>query len=138
MTFYQSIVPRDAQPYSIGTDPVGRALLGFNVDTVKNKSVTFLEELGRVLIDAGLGVLNTTLFLGSEARLPVEADVAFLHIQETGGPTGLRTHNDSSNITYPRPTALVVAHGPDYAATRALAHAAWEALSRVRNTNVVP
>lgn len=137
MTWYQSITP-DAQPHDIGLHEAnGRPQVVFTARVVKAPSDTFLEEVMTLLEAAGVGTRNVTIFASSDAQLPANrGDAPFLHLQEEGGVTDLRIHNDVSG--YARPSVVVTAMGETYVASRALARAAYAALHVVRNVNIVP
>jgi hypothetical protein len=139
VTFYQSIEPV-SEPFDNGLDDQGRPTLTFNVMTVKRPSATFIKELVSVLVAAGVGTWGGTIFAGESVTLPADADndPPFLSLYATGGPGPMKTHNDISPPAWPRPSAKITVHAPDYVALVALAYAAYNALGAVRNIDIVP
>lgn len=81
----------------------------------------FLDEIAAKFVADGCGVLDTTLFLGSQAILPTAQDATFATLIETGGTTASRSHNGDP---IQKPGAQVAVYAPTYlqARTKALAY----------------
>lgn len=131
--WYQRIVPLQ-EPFDLGLDAAGRAQVVFNLMATKTQSDTFLEELTKILVTAGM-VVNT-IFQGAQALIP-DGDGPYLSIVETGGPAALLIHNEPGLPKYPRPTAQVVGRALDYVGARTYARTAYNALMVVRNQFIV-
>jgi hypothetical protein len=85
-------------------------------------------------VSAGVAAKGSTLFLGSNAKLPTkDSGVTFLTLIETGGSAPSRIQNQNGAATQ-RPTAQISARGELYPLARALAKAAYLALDGVFNT----
>ena len=134
MTFYREINV-DTDPFDMGTDPNGRAQVGFNIRVVKAFSTTFAEEIVERLEDMGVGTFNTNIFISGKAQVPAEGG-PYLLVRETGGTTPERTHNDVSVPAYPRPSAQLTVRADTYVAARTMARVAWNALAGVRNQDL--
>jgi hypothetical protein len=105
----------------------------------KRYSETSLEEVLNVLILAGVAQLNVTLFATQNAEIPVEVpESGYVHVIQTGGQPPQRTHNQVLVPAYTLPSFQVSAVAKEYLPAKALAHAAFAALVRVRNQEVVP
>lgn len=125
------------EPFDLGPDATGnRTQWSFNITVIKTESDTFVEEIAALLVAAGVGVLNSTLFLGSAAKIP-SGDGPYTSILTTSGTSGLRTHNQSMPA-YPRPAARIVVRAKNPVTARATCRAAYTALAGVRNTTVTP
>lgn len=136
MTFYQAISPLQA-PFELQLlDDQGRVQYVFNVVCIKTRSATLLEELVKVLTDAGVGVFNTNIFASANAKVPA-AGGPFLTVRDTGGPGPLYVHNDL-RPKYPRQTAHVHVRSLTRATALAMVYAAYEALVVIRNTELSP
>ena len=136
MTDYRSIravsEPQDAG----GLDEAGRRLCAFTVLAWKRPSPTFVLEVIRILVDAGVGVANVTIFGSSGAVIP-EGDGPFLHVRADGGAGAVGTHNDPPAEWDRRPAAAILVHASTWQAAEAMAQAAYGALVNVRNVAVV-
>jgi hypothetical protein len=139
VTIYQYIDPVQ-EPMGLMLDDQGRATCTFNINVTKRWSTTFLQELVSILEGAGVGALSVSIFVSPAAELPPDSDdaPAFLTIVATGGTTPQKTHNDIAHPAWTKPSARLTAHHRDYAVAEALAWAAYTALVRVRNLDVVP
>lgn len=94
----------------------------------------FADEIAARLVTAGIGVLGTTLFIGSKAVLPAGAG-PLTTIVETGGSGSTYVQNQAAAATK-RPTAQVTCRATSYAAARTKAAAALAALDGVWNTTL--
>lgn len=135
MIWYREIVPVN-QPTDIGLDPNGRGQVVFTVNTVKGISLQLEEELISVLEVASVGTFETNIFASSRAQIPAEGG-PYLTVRAEGGATPLNIHNDQGPA-YPRPAATITVVAPTYSAARAMAWAAWNALSVIRNRDITP
>lgn len=135
MTWYVEIEVLNSEPIDVSPDENGRALLSFNVMAEKEYSETFLEELLKILTDAGL--TSSSIFLTNSARIP-ESGGPYLSMRGDGGGPPERTHNSVLVPAYVRPTAQVLVRSPNQEDASAMAHAAFAALAAIRNTEVTP
>lgn len=137
MTDYRSIQAVN-EPHDLGAlDDAGRRQCGFTVLVWKRPSIAFVEELIRILVDAGVGVKNVTLFGTAGAVLPEGDGPPFLHVEPAGGAGAIGTHNDKPAEWDRRPSAEIVVHASTWQAAEAMAQAAYGALMNVRNMAVV-
>lgn len=60
----------------------------------------FLEEMANLLQRNSVGIVNSTIFLGSQARIPT-GDGPYLTLIATGGTGAARTHTSAAE----RPSA---------------------------------
>jgi hypothetical protein len=132
--WYQELNPTQ-EPFDIGLDKEGRALVSFNLTAVKSYSHRFLEELVSLLVAAGVGTFGSDIFIGAKARIP-DGDGPFLSVLSRGGTTPLRTHNEIGPPAYQRPSAQIVARAKSSQAARGMAEDAYDALVGIRNQNV--
>lgn len=136
MTWYLEI-DMVQEPFDNGIDPSGRARVVFNINVKKTYSNTFLEEITKILTDAGVGTYNTDIFDTSKANIP-DGDGPYLSIVETGGTSPERTQNSVLTPAYPQPSAQITVRATDYVDARAMARAAYNALAPIRNVNITP
>lgn len=130
-TAYLSITPL-SEPGDLGDlDDCGRVQIAFTVLAWKRRSDTFLDEIVAVLVNAGVGVLNESIFASSKAGIP-RGDGPVATIRALGGASPVGTHNDGA-AAYVMPTAQVIVRGVSWQATNAMAQAAYTALVAVRN-----
>jgi hypothetical protein len=111
----------------------------FNIDAYKTASPTFLQELIKILQDAGIGVLNDTIFATTEATIPEfkpPQKLSYLGLIETGGTTAVRIQNTGGVPAYERPSAQITAYGMTSEIAKALAYSAYLTLASVRNLTV--
>jgi hypothetical protein len=121
------------EPTDVGTDTNNRSMFAFNVDaTVAYPIDKFEEEIARLIFDAGLGAVGSSLFIGSAAVLPTIAG-PFISIIRTSGYGPLETHNSDK---YQRPSCQVVVRALGYVVARTRAVAIWQVLDGVRNTTI--
>lgn len=136
MTDYR-LIQAVAEPHDTGQlDDAGRCQCAFTVLAWKRPSVTFVEELIKVLVDAGVGAANETIFGNSASVIP-EGDGPFLHIKTDGGAGAVGTHNDSPAGWDRRPSAVITVHAETWKAAEVMAQLAYSALVNVRNMAVV-
>jgi hypothetical protein len=138
VTAYLSLSPLQ-EPFDLGLDDSGREMCAFNMVAMKRPSTTFLEEVIAILVVAGVGVENVSIFASSRAVIPDASEpgapAAILHLKATGGTPPIGTHNDGAGA-YRRPGLQVIAHAASWPAAYAMAHAAYDALLGVRNQAV--
>jgi hypothetical protein len=137
-TYYKWVKTLNEPADILGLDEKGRAQYSFNVIANKQSSPTFLEEMIRVLVNAGIGALNTTIFASSMAKLSDDPSKWFVTIRETGGAPPETVHNQTSPPMYLQPAAQVIVHAPTVVAAKAKAWAAYNALAAVKNTTITP
>lgn len=135
MSFYLEIRPIQ-EPFDLGLDDEERAKVVFNVSIVKTPSVTLEEELMAVLVAAGVGVVGQNVFSSTSAAVP-RGGGPYLSVISTGGAPPLWNQNTNAPA-YQRPSAQIVVRASTYLAARAMARAAYDALSVVRNATVNP
>lgn len=136
MTWYLEIGALQ-EPFDNGLDGVGRLEFIFNVMAVKQPSGTFVEELVKVLEDAGVGTRTVTIFATAQAVVP-DGNGPFLSVIETGGAAPFRIHNVPMNVKYSRPAAQIAVRALDPQLGRAMSYAAYNALLSIRNVEVTP
>lgn len=135
MTWYKEI-DIVQEPFDLKLDPSGRARVAFNIDVIKRSSDTLLEELVKILTDAGVGTYGNNIFDTSKADIP-DGNGPYLSIIETGGTSPERTQNLVLTPAYPQPSAQIVVRATDYTDARTMARAAYVALAKIRNTDIV-
>jgi hypothetical protein len=137
VTFYQKISPVQP-PYDAGKDDNGAQQVAFDALAVREGTTaeTFLDEVVKVLEDAGLGTYGTDIFASSGASLPSSKALTFLTLYEDPGMGPQKTQNRVSPPAWERPIVHVIAHAATYAAAKARARAASNALATVVNTDV--
>ena len=94
----------------------------------------FLDEIAARLVSAGVGVLGSSIILGSKGVVPV-GDGPYISLAETGGTSPTRIHNQGAANTQ-RPSAQVCVRAKSYLVARAKAKAAYLALDGVFNTDL--
>lgn len=119
-------------PYDAELDDPGRAQVAFFIMARKQKSGTFLEELAKILTDAGVD--ESVIHAGTTAFIP-DGEGAYLHIKETPGPGDVRTQN-TRGTSYQQPMALITVHAKNYDDARELAQTAYNAFDDVTNQSV--
>ncbi len=135
MSFYQGITPLQ-EPFDLGKDDKDRQQVAFNIRVVKTASNTFLEELVKILVTAGVGVFNTNIFASTAVAIP-KGEEPYLMIIETGGAAPLKIQNQDAPA-YPRPTAKIIVHAAKYSDARTMSRAAYDALAVVKNQAITP
>lgn len=92
----------------------------------------FTDDLVTILVNAGVGLGNVSIFIGAKVALPAGPG-PFLTIRETGGASPEGTHNLINKPAYVRPTAQIVTRAEDLVDARTMAQQAYEALFPIRN-----
>jgi len=93
-----------------------------------------LDELAAHLVSQGVGVLGTSIILGSKGVIP-SGDGPYISLIETGGSGPTRIHNTSVANTQ-RPTVQVVVRAKSYLTARTKSKAAYVALDGIFNTTL--
>lgn len=84
MSYYIHILARQS-PFEYGKDPLGRVLFSCNYDCRARHPVTsFIHEMVKLLVDNGLGVSGSTLFVGPQVNIP-SGDGPYITLKQTGG-----------------------------------------------------
>ncbi len=91
----------------------------------------FLDDVVTALVAANVGVFGVNLFASSAATIPT-GDGPYITVVETGGTAPTRKQNQTSAATQ-RPTAQILCRAKTYAAARAKAWAAYQALDGTFN-----
>lgn len=134
MSRYLSVVSTQA-PFDVGPDANNRPQVSCNYECHGAGPLTDFEgEVLRLIIDAGLGVLGTTLFKGRAAVLPTSGDGPFVQLITTSGNPTLQTHNDNR---YERPTFQILVRAKTYSSAMSRALAVWRLLDGQHNISVV-
>jgi hypothetical protein len=94
----------------------------------------FLDEIAAYLATQGVGIVGSSIFLGSKAVIP-SGSGPYMSLTETGGTAPTRIHNVPGAHTQ-RPTAQIMARGTSYKTTRAMIKAAYDALDGKFNTTI--
>lgn len=123
------------EPFDLGTDDRGRALVRFNIVCMKTESTTFEEEVIKLLEDAGVGTPGVNMFFSSKVAIP-QGDGPYLTVVSTGGIGGRKVQNQAAPA-YMRPSAALTARAASFTVARTMAWAAYNALAVVRNQTVV-
>ena len=99
----------------------------------------WLEDISSLLTTAGVGVLNTDIFLGTSANIPAGVG-PYLLIKETAGIAPERLHTDDTGVlnaaAYERPGAQITVRSTVYINARNMARAAYNALDGTYNTTI--
>lgn len=93
----------------------------------------FLDEIAAKLVADAVGVVGSSIFLGSKAVIPTGAG-PYLSLVETGG-TGPKRVQDSRRSTR-RPTAQVLSRATNYQVARAMIEAAYLSLDGLFNVSL--
>jgi Bacteriophage minor capsid protein len=93
------------------------------------------DEIAAKLVAGGVGVLGSSIFIGSRTALPSGAG-PYLTLIETGGYLPIRTHNSTSNPAYQRPSFQIMCRASGYKAARLMCQNAYDALAGVRNVTL--
>lgn len=135
MTWYVSVTANQ-EPHDFGVVD-GRVQFGFNVTARKRSSNTFIQDIIKILVEAGVGVENVNIFGSSLAVIPdpMNHPGPVLHVQKTAGLAPEGTHNDGPGA-YRRPGAMIIVRAATSPAAEAMAQAAFDALISVRNREV--
>jgi len=92
----------------------------------------FLDDIAARLAAQGVGVVGSTIILGSKGTVP-QGDGPFISLTETGGSAPTRIQNKGSANTQ-RPSAQVLVRAKSYQVARAKSKAAYDALDGIFNT----
>lgn len=92
----------------------------------------FLDEIAARLVAQGVGVIGSSIFLGSKAVIPA-GDGPYISLTESGGSGPTRIHNKAGANTQ-RPTAQIAVRARSYLVARSKAKEAYLALDGVWNT----
>lgn len=135
MTKYLAIKPQQ-EVFDLGATN-GLVQYGFNVLSENRPTPTFLQDLIKILVDAGVGQENVNIFGSSLAEIPDEHshDGAILHIKATSGTAPKGTHNDGPGA-YRQPGAQIIVRALNVPDAVAMANAAMDAFLVVRNQDV--
>ncbi len=130
---YLSIVDRQV-PFSIGLDETNRTQFVCNYSAVTDGIGELEEDIAKLIGDAGLGVLGTTMFIGPDAKIP-GTDGPIVSIAEYDTGAGMETHNGD---VYPNRAFQVVVRATNFRSARTRAQAIWTLLHGQRNITVTP
>jgi hypothetical protein len=89
------------------------------------------EDVGKVLVDAGVGIVNTNIFYSTKAGVPTGVG-PYLSVVETGGAGHDNTHGDAAP-SYIFPGAMITIRGANPVAVKTMAMAAYVALAKIKN-----
>jgi hypothetical protein len=132
VSFYLSILAVQ-EPTDISPDESNRPRFAFNLDAVAAYPVDkFEEEIARLIFDAGLGAVRSSVFFGMAVPAP-SGDGPYIHIMRTSGFSPLETHNSDK---YQRLSCQIIVRASSYVAARTRAIAIWRVLDGVRNTTI--
>lgn len=130
MPWILSVMPR-SEPSDVGTDETGLLLSSFEVLVLESKSSSTLDALGKILQDAGVGVIGTSILFTSAARVPRTPTIV---LKDAGGFASVKTQN---NVRHHQRVAIrVLASAVTQRAAHTLAWKAYHALEVVRNKHV--
>ncbi len=92
MSYYIHILARQS-PFEYGRDPLNRALFSCNYDCRGRHPVAnFIHEMEKYIVDNGLGISGTNLFIGLQAEIP-SSDGPYITLKQTGGFAPDSSHN---------------------------------------------
>lgn len=132
MSRYLSIVAVQ-RPFALEVDENNRVVFIVNFEAEAAAPVNqWEEELADVISDAGLGTLNTDLFVGPKSNIPTGSG-PYTTIIDTGGSAPEETHDGSR---YERLSVQVAVRATSYAAARTRALAIWRVLDSTYNTTI--
>ncbi len=94
----------------------------------------FLDEIAAYLVAQGVGVLGSSIILGSRGVIPT-GDGPYLSLTETGGMRPTRIHNKTAANTR-RPSAQILVRAKSYRTARTMIEAAFTALDGVYETTL--
>lgn len=99
----------------------------------------WMEDVASLLTTASVGVLNTNIFLSSQAGIPLGPG-PYLSVHETAGFAPERLHTDDDGVlnaaAYERPGAQILVRAKDHAEARAMSRAAYNALDGNYNLTI--
>lgn len=142
-TFYLQILASTC-PLDISPDPQGRATFSINYSCVAlGPSINLEKEMAQLLVDEGLGVRGSTIFIGRLVTLPdvdpraesdTSYDIPLVQIINTGGSG---TQNSHDGITNELLSFQVLVRAVDYNIARSRAFSVWRTLDNKHNITVV-
>lgn len=131
-TRYLSILAQQS-PFSLGTDIKNRVIWSCNYRvSAQAPSDKFEEEMVKLIVDAGLGISGTSLFIGPSVVIPDGAG-PFVLIKNTGGNSPLAAH---SGVKIERLSLQVLVYATSYVTGRTRALAIWRLLDGKYNVTV--
>lgn len=134
MSRYLSITSTQA-PFDIGPDASNRPQVSCNYEVHAAGPIADFEgEMLKLIVNAGLGVMGTTLFKGRAAVLPTTGDGPFVQLITTSGNPNLQTHNGNK---YERPTFQILVRAKTYTSAMSRALAVWRLLDGQHNISAV-
>lgn len=121
------------RPFSINKDENDRTIFSCNFEgnAVANMA-DFELEIAKIIGDAGLGAVSTTLFIGPKVDLPAGAG-PFVRIIDTGGSGPVETHDARKQERF---SFQILVHALSYTTGRTRALAIWRLLDGFRNQTV--
>lgn len=137
MSFYLSIEAAGTPAYT-AQDASRRHMFTFTLDAVSRASVqaSWTGDIAKIISDAGLGVIDTDLFISPGHVIPV-GQGPFIGVTAAGGAGRTHTHGSpATRSTYENYTALVSVRGLIHNDTESLAFDIWRALDGIRNQTV--
>lgn len=92
MSYYIHILARQS-PFEYGKDPLNRVLFSCNYDCRAVYPVTsFIREMAKLIVDAGLGTSGVNLFIGPQAEIPSD-NGPYITLKQTGGFSADESHD---------------------------------------------
>lgn len=120
-------------PADVGTDENSRVVFTFPLEaTVDNLTDSIEVDIAQMIVSAGLGVLKSSLFVGSLVKLPTGAG-PFIVVRKYEGGIIESGINEAELITS---RILVSVRGSDFTNTDAKATAVWRLLKGVYNVEL--
>lgn len=95
----------------------------------------FVEDIAKLLTDAGVGVLGTNIFFSTRASIPTGTG-PYISLIETGGLPPLRVQNRRTRPAYQRPAAQIITRATNYVIARDKALSVYNIVFAVRNRKV--
>lgn len=132
MSRYLSITSTQ-RPFPLEVDDNNRVVWAVNFEGVAAAAVDkWEEELAQKIVDAGLGTLNTDLFLSPKKPIPT-GDGPYTFLIDTGGTAPDETHDGAR---YERLSVQVTVRAKSYATGRTRILAIWRELDSTYNTTI--
>lgn len=94
--------------------------------------MSLLDDLGNKLQADGVGIVDSTVFMGSSATIPV-GDGPYISLFETGGLAPSRVQN-SPDVATVKPTVQIVVRALNPIDARAKSKEAYDSLDGIFNT----
>lgn len=120
-------------PFSYGEDANGRALFACNFLGIADTLTAIEDVVIKLIVDAGLGVAGTSLFIGPIATVP-DADTPIVTVTMTSGMRPDITHDANR---YESLSFQVAVRARDYLVGKARANDIYLLLDDTRNVSVV-